>query len=166
MGARMPTPIPQDHPYVAVFYEIGAIEHYMRLAVSRHLPPGMTHAHFELLGYFARHGDGQTPADIARTLMMTKGAVTNILQKMEAQGYVAVLADCADRRKKRVRMTRTGMEAYGGVQRNMKTKVEALREGFTDNEFKVAIPFLRALHTFMAELSAELGVQAGEPVGA
>ena len=160
METRMPTPIPQDHPYVAVFHEIGAIEHYMRQAVGRHLPAGMTNAHFELLGYFARHGDGQTPAAIARTLMMTKGAVTNILQKMEAQGYVAVLADCADRRKKRVRVTRAGLDAYGCVQRNMKSKVEALRGGFTDNEFKAAIPFLRALHTFMAELSAE----ADEPL--
>jgi DNA-binding MarR family transcriptional regulator len=149
----MPPTMPQEHPHVSVFYEIGAIEHYMRAAVSRHLPPGMSHTQFELLGYFARNGDGQTPAELARILLMTKGAMTALLQKMEQTGHVAVLADCADRRKKRVRITRAGLDVYGCVQRNLKTKVSALREGFTDNEFRAAIPFLRALHVFLAELA-------------
>lgn len=143
----------QDHPYVAVFSEIGVIEHYLRLAVTQHLPPGMTHAHFEMINHMRRHGDGQTPAELARTMLMTKGALTNILQKMEALGHVVVLADCSDRRKKRVRLSRTGLDAHNEVRRAMKTRTEALREGFTDNEFREALPFLRALRTFLTEVT-------------
>jgi DNA-binding MarR family transcriptional regulator len=151
--ARQIQTVVQDHPYVEVFSEIGTIEHYLRLSVTRHLPPGMTYAHFEMLRFFVRHGDGQTPAELARVLMMTKGAITNVLQKMEQLGYVAVLADVSDGRKKRVRITRVGLNVANGVFRDMKAKTEALREGFTDNEFRDAIPFLKALRTFLTEVN-------------
>lgn len=154
-------PVAQDHPYMEVFNEIGAIEYYMRSAVTRHLPSGMTYAHFELLRHFMRHGDGQTPAELAGILLMTKGAVTNVLQKMQAQGFIAVLADVSDRRKKRVRITRTGQEAANCVFRNMKAKTDALRSGFTDNEFREAAPFLKALRTFLSEIN-ELDEPAAE----
>jgi len=153
--------VAQDHPYVEVFSEIGTIEYYLRLAVTRHLPPGMTYAHFELLRYFMRYGDGQTPAELARILLMTKGAVTNILQKMEAMGYVAVLADVSDGSKKRVKITRAGVDAANCVFRGMKSKTEALRDGFTDSEFRHAMPFLKALRTFLSEIN-----ETGEPAAA
>ena len=152
-------PAAQDQPYVEVFTEIGMIEHYLRMAVSRHLPDGMTHAHFELLQWFLRYGDGQTPAELARMMLMTKGAITNILQKLEKMGFVVVLADCDDRRKKRVKITRAGIESASGVMKDMKAKTEALRDGFTDNEFRAATPFLKALRVFLSEIS-ELGVPA------
>lgn len=157
------TPTPrnavQDQPYVEVFTEIGMIEHYLRMAVARHLPDGMTHAQFELLQWFLRYGDGQTPAELARMMLMTKGAMTNILQKLERMGLVAVLADCDDRRKKRVKITRAGIESASSVMKDMKAKTEALREGFTDNEFRAATPFLKALRVFLSEIS-ELGAPA------
>ena len=152
-------PAAQDQPYVEVFTEIGMIEHYLRMAVARHLPDGMTHAHFELLQWFLRYGDGQTPAELARMMLMTKGAITNILQKLEKMGFVVVLADCDDRRKKRVKITRAGIESASGVMKDMKAKTEALRDGFTDNEFRAATPFLKALRVFLSEIS-ELGVPA------
>ncbi len=157
------TPVAQNHPYMEVFSEIGAIEYYLRSAVTRHLPPGMTYAHFELLRYFMRYGDGQTPAELSRILLMTKGAVTNVLQKMEAQGFIAVLADVADGRKKRVKITRAGVDAANCVFRNMKAKTEALREGFTDNEFREAAPFLKALRTFLSEINELDGPAAARP---
>lgn len=144
----------QDRPDVAVFNEIGIIEHMIRQSVIEHLPAGMTYAHFELLMHFERMGDGHTPAEVAREMMLSKGAVTNILQKMEGLGLVVVLADVADRRKKRVRMTKTGADCYHQVLKDMRWKLEALREGFTEGEFKAALPFLRSLRTFLEEISS------------
>jgi DNA-binding MarR family transcriptional regulator len=161
--APQTAPVAQNHPYMEVFSEIGAIEYYLRSAVTRHLPPGMTYAHFELLRYFMRYGDGQTPAELARVLLMTKGAVTNVLQKMEAQDFIAVLADVSDGRKKRVKITRTGLDAANCVLRNMRAKTEALRDGFTDNEFREAAPFLKALRTFLAEINELDGPAAARP---
>ncbi len=148
-------PALKDRPDVAVFNEIGIIEHLMRHSVTAHLPPGVTYAHFEMLVNFTRSGDGQTPAELAQAMMMTKGAITNILQKMEGLGLVCVLADVKDRRKKRVRMTRAGAQAYEQILRDMKWKMDALREGFTENEFRQALPFLRSLRTFLEEISEQ-----------
>ncbi|MES2724040.1 MAG: MarR family transcriptional regulator [Pseudomonadota bacterium] len=155
-------PAVQAHPYVEVFTEIGAIEHYLRAAVTKHLPEGMTHAHFEMLQWFLRYGDGQTPAELARMMLMTKGAITNILQKLEKMGFVVVLADCDDRRKKRVKITRAGLEVSNAIMKDMKAKTEALRDGFTDDEFRAVAPFLRALRVFLSEIS-ELGAPAATP---
>lgn len=146
-------PAPQDRPEIRVFSEIEVISHLIRRAVEEHIPVGMTYSHFELLTHLVRAGDGQTPVELAQALMMTKGALTNILQRMEESGQVAVLADVKDRRKKRVRLTRAGMDAYTGVLKGMKPKTDALREGFTDAEFREALPFLRALRTFLEEVS-------------
>lgn len=146
-------PALQDRPDVAVFNEIGVIEHYTRYSVIKHLPPGVTYAHFELLMHLHRDGDGQTPAELAQEMLMSKAAMTNILQKMEALGLVAVLADAGDRRKKRVRLTRAGGEAYAQVLKDMKWKMEALRSGFTEAEFRQALPFLRALRAFLEEIN-------------
>lgn len=149
-----PKPV-QNLAHVEVFNEIGAVQYLVRQSVIRHLPPGMTYAHFELLNHLMRYGDGQTPAELAQALMLTKGALTNILQKMAVQGWVAVLADVSDRRKKRVRLTKAGLEAQSEVLKAMKDKTEALREGFTDNEFRQALPFLRALRAFLVETVSE-----------
>lgn len=143
----------QDRPDVAVFSEIGIIEHLIRLSVVEHLPDGVTYAHFELLMHFHRNGDGQTPAELAQEMMLSKAAMTNALQKMEALGLVVVLADVSDRRKKRVRMSRAGGEAYFQILKDMKWKMEALREGFTEKEFRQALPFLRNLRAFLEEIS-------------
>nr|QQZ49819.1 hypothetical protein JKL49_24200 [Phenylobacterium glaciei] len=72
---------------------------------------------------------------------------------MSQMGWIAVLADTADGRKKRVKITRAGIEVSNGVMRDMKTKTEALRDGFTDEEFRAATPFLKALRVFLSEIS-------------
>ena len=154
-------PTLQDRPDVAVFGEIGVIEHLIRQSVQHHLPSGMTFAHFELLQHFVRNGDGQTPAELARVMLLSKAALTNILQKMGELGFVSVLGDVADGRKKRVRLTRAGLEQHAAVIKEMKWKMELLREGFTDAEFRQALPFLRSLRLFLEDV-----IQAGEPEAA
>ena len=152
----------EDRPDVQVFTEIGMIEHHLRASVSEHLLPGMTYTHFEVLSHFTRYGDGATPAELAQAMMMTKGAITAVLQRMEGLELVAVLADAADRRKKRVRLTRKGAQAYQTILKAMKPKTEALREGFTEQEFRAVLPFLRALNSFLQEISAP--VEPAEPI--
>lgn len=152
----------QNRPDVAVFDEIGIINHLLRATISRRLPPGMAYAQFELLLHFAREGDGQTPAQLARAMMLTKGAITNTLQRMEAAGHVVVLADVADGRKKRVRVTHAGLVAYNGVLKALRANKDSLRSAFTDDEFREALSFLSALRTFLEDVDPRAG-QTAEP---
>src|SRR5271154_2703303 len=98
----------QDRPDIQVFTEIGIIEHLMRTAVAKALPNGMTYSQWEVLVHFSRAGDGGTPAQLARALQVTKGAITNTLQRMQAQGLVEINGDAVDGRKKRITVTRRG----------------------------------------------------------
>ena len=150
----------QDRADVAVFNEIGIIEHLTRLSVTAHLPPGMTYAHVELLMRFHRDGDGQTPAELARAMLMSKAAMTSALQKMEAMGFIVLLSDVTDRRKKRVRLARGGREAHAELLKGVKWKMDALREGFTDAEFRQALPFLRSLRLFLEDVIGADGPEA------
>jgi DNA-binding MarR family transcriptional regulator len=148
---HQPTSRVQDRPDIQVFTEIGIIEHLMRTAVAKSLPEGMTYAQWEVLVHFSRTGDDQTPAQLARALQVTKGAVTNTLQKMEAGGLVQVSADADDGRKKRIKVTREGASSYAQMLRMVRPHLDQLRGGFTEAEFESALPFLRALRVWLDE---------------
>jgi DNA-binding MarR family transcriptional regulator len=141
----------QDRPDIQVFTEIGIIEHLMRSAVAKSLPAGMTYAQWEVLVHFSRTGDGDTPAELARALQVTKGAVTNTLQKMQALDLLNVRADAHDGRKKRITVTRKGAACHTEMLRMVRPHLDQLRGGFTDAEFESALPFLRALRVWLDE---------------
>ena len=141
----------QDRPDIQVFTEIGIIEHLMRTAVAKALPRGMTYSQWEVLVHFSRTGDGETPAQLARALQVTKGAITNTLQKMEAGGLVEITADAHDGRKKRIKVTAQGGACYTQMLRLVRPHLDQLRGGFTDAEFETALPFLRALRVWLDE---------------
>ena len=143
--------VSEDHPEVQVFDEIALIEHGVRTAISRALPVGLSYPQYEVLNLIARRGEDITPAYIAGSLKMTPGAITNTLQRLEAVNLIAVEPCAVDRRRKRVRMTPDGREAYGRSMAAIRPKVEKLRDGFTQKEFREALPFLRALRIWMTE---------------
>ncbi|WP_397401511.1 MarR family winged helix-turn-helix transcriptional regulator [Phenylobacterium sp.] len=143
----------EDHPEVQVFDEISLIEHGVRMSITRSLPVGLTYPQYEVLNLIARRREDLTPAMISTALKMTPGAITNTLQRLEATQLISVEACETDRRKKRVRLTAGGREAYARSMAAIRPKVEKLREGFTQKEFREALPFLRALRVWMNELS-------------
>lgn len=62
------------------------------------------------------------------------------------------MEDCpADRRRKRLWLTPAGRQAYAQCMVSIRPDVEKLREGFTAKEFRDALPFLRALRTWLSE---------------
>ena len=143
----------EDHPEVQVFDEIALIEHGVRMSISRSLPVGLTYPQYEVLNLIVRRGEDLTPAVIAGALKMTPGAITNTLHRLEATQLITVEASETDRRKKHVRLTAGGREAYARSMAAIRPKVEKLREGFTQKEFREALPFLRALRVWMSEMA-------------
>ena len=157
-----PTPRVQDRPDIQVFTEIGIIEHLMRTAVAKSLPRGMTYSQWEVLVHFSRTGDGETPAQLARALQVTKGAGTNTLQRMQASDLLEVTGDSDDGRKKRIRVTRKGAGCYAEMLKMVRPHLDQLRDGFTDAEFENALPFLRALRVWLDE-NRNPGAMTAEP---
>lgn len=141
----------KDRPDVSVLTEIGIIAQLSNAAVERSLPEGMSAAQFGVLTHFMRRGGEESPAKLAAAFQVTKGAMTNTLQRLEAQGFVLVVADEADGRRKRVSLTQDGARAYEAGLMALRPRMEGLREAFTDAEFEAALPFLRALRVWMDE---------------
>jgi DNA-binding MarR family transcriptional regulator len=143
---------PEDHPDVQVFDEIRYIEHLVRTSIARKLPVGLTYPQFEVMNLLARRGDGITPLAIARALQMTKSGLTNTLQRLAARKLVQVENCQSDGRKKRIWLTAEGRQAYGQCMVAIRPRMDRLRDGFTQKEFRDVLPFLKALRTWLGEM--------------
>ena len=142
---------PEDHADVQVFDEIRYIEHLARTAIARKLPVGLTYPQFEVMNLLFRRGDGITPLAVAQALQMTKSGLTNTLQRLAARKLIQVENCQSDGRRKRLWLTPAGRTAYSQAMFSLRPKMESLRDGFTQKEFREALPFLRALRTWLGE---------------
>lgn len=139
-----------DHPVVGVFAMIRMINDGVRDQLSELLPPELTVSQFEMLRLLDA-GDGLTPAEIALALHEPKSGVTATLQRLEGSGFVRVEPYPEDGRKKRVWMTPEGLAVYTKAITSIRPQMDKLREAFTLNEFREALPFLKALQTWFVE---------------
>ncbi len=141
----------KDRPDVQLFTEIGIIDQLVTARLEKSLPDGMSAAQFGVLTHFSRRGGAQTPVELARAFQVTKGAMTNTVQRLEAQGFVAVVPDEGDGRKKLVSMTEKGAAAFEAAIVALRPYYAGLREAFGDEEFEQALPFMRRLRTWLDE---------------
>ena len=140
-----------DHPVLQVFTEIRLIHEGVRDAIAESLPDGLTVAMYDVLRLLELRGDGLTPAEIAQGLHEPKSGMTTTLQRLEAGGFIRVEPCPEDGRKKRVSMTPAGRDAFTEAVAGIRPKMEHLREAFTMDEFREALPFLKALHAWFEE---------------
>jgi len=104
----------KSDPYTSLlgfFNEIGIIDQLVQTALGRALPQGLSPSQFGVLNHFARQKSEESPAQLAKTFQVTKGAMTNTLGKLDAQKFVAIRADPTDGRAKLVKLTPKGLQA-------------------------------------------------------
>jgi DNA-binding MarR family transcriptional regulator len=146
----MPRALAQ-RPDVEVFAEVGMIDQLATTLIDRLLPTGLTSAQFAVLNHLATHGREETPASLVQQFVVSKGAMTNILQRLESRGLVTTEPDPADARRKKVSITAEGMAVWDASVRNLRPLMESLREAFTADEFQSVLPFLSALRDWLQE---------------
>lgn len=96
---------------VTLFSEILAADQLLRNRLSKMLPKGMEISHFSVLNHLAVVGNERTPAQLAGTFHVTRGAMTNTLGKLELAGYVHIRPDWDDARRKLVALSPAGRQA-------------------------------------------------------
>ncbi|MCA3752742.1 MAG: MarR family transcriptional regulator [Phenylobacterium sp.] len=152
-----------DPPHLEVLYELGAAEHALRAAVEARLPAPMSYTHFEVLRDFLRFGDGAPPAEIASRLRMSRGAVTHLLQRMEALGWIRLAGDDRDGRRKQVFLTPEGARMARAAATALRPGTDRLKIDLNDNYLKEGLAFLQALRRSLESLNADDGPGGSRP---
>lgn len=96
---------------VSLFSEILTADQLLRGRLGRALPKGMELSHFSVLNHLVAIHDERTPAQLAKTFHVTRGAMTNTLNKLELAGYIHIRPDWDDARRKQVAVSPAGAQA-------------------------------------------------------
>ncbi|MCU0730934.1 MAG: MarR family transcriptional regulator [Hyphomonas sp.] len=144
-----PKPGDLETLYFRLFNEIGIIAQLSASRFQRVLPHGLTVAQFSLLNHCVRLGDGWTPARLAAAFQVTRGTMTNTLQKLEAKGFIRIEADAEDARSKRVYLKSTGRAARDLALKELAPELAGLPEGFPPELAASILPALEQLRIWL-----------------
>ena len=146
--ALMPEPS-DDPPLFRLFTEIGIIEQLARNRWERVLPDGLKVSQFAVLNHLVRLGGAWSPARLARAFQVTKGAMTNTLQRLQARGLVVVTADPADGRGKLVRLTPAGRAMRERCLMTVEPLLSELARELSADDLATALPVLEKLRIYL-----------------
>ncbi len=135
---------------IALFSEVLAADQAIRHKLSRVLPKGMELSHFSVLNHLARTMEERSPAQLANTFGVTRGAMSNTLSKLEWAGYVHVRPDWDDARRKMVAISPAGRAARDLAISAIAPLVNEAVNELGVEEVRRALPILRALRSQMA----------------
>lgn len=129
---------------VALFSEILTADQLLRNRLSRVLPKGMEISHFSVLNHLARGGE-RSPAQLAKSFHVTRGAMTNTLGKLELAGYVHIRPDWDDARRKMVAISPAGIRARDVALDAITPMISELVGELGQPKVRAALPILREL---------------------
>jgi len=146
--AKPPSPANLERAY-RLFNEINIIAQLSANEMTRVLPHGLTLSQFSVLNWFVRVDDQATPGRLAAAFQVTKGAMTNTLQKLEQKGFVVISADPASGRRKLVRMTSAGRQARDDAIAASYPILESFLGRFGAAEIATLLPKLEAIRSYL-----------------
>ena len=130
---------------VLLFGEILALDQLVRNRLAKVLPKGMELSHFSVLNQLSHTKIERTPAQIAKSFRVTRGAMTNTLNKLELSGYIHVRPDWEDARRKMVSISPAGMLARNNALTAVTPIIEDLARDMGEKRLKAIVPILREL---------------------
>ncbi|WP_300011372.1 MarR family winged helix-turn-helix transcriptional regulator [uncultured Roseobacter sp.] len=136
---------------IALFSEVLAADQMVRARLSKVLPKGMEISHFSVLNHLARTMDERTPAQLAETFHVTRGAMTNTLSKLEWAGYVHIRPDWDDARRKMVAISPAGRQARDHAVGSITPLINQVVEKLGDAQVREALPILREMRRQLGE---------------
>ena len=130
---------------VSLFGEILALDQLVRNRLAKVLPKGMELSHFSVLNQLSHTKIERTPAQIAKSFRVTRGAITNTLSKLELSGYIHVRPDWDDARRKMVSISPAGIVARNNALAAVTPIINELISEMGEERLKTIVPILRDL---------------------
>ena len=132
---------------VALFGELFMADQLARNRISKVLPKGMELSHFSVLNHLARVNDERTPAQLARAFHVTRGAMTNTLNRLEWAGHVHIRPDWDDARRKFVAISPAGRAARDAAVQAVAPLIAEVVQALGADRVRAVLPVLREMRT-------------------
>ena len=132
---------------VTLFGELFMADQLARNRISKVLPKGMQLSHFSVLNHLARLNEERTPAQLARSFHVTRGAMTTTLAKLEWAGHIHIRPDWDDARRKFVGLSPAGRAARDAAVQAVAPVISDLVRDLGAERVRAVMPVLRELRT-------------------
>jgi DNA-binding MarR family transcriptional regulator len=129
---------------VRAWVRVLAVQKQALAAIRDDLEREMTMPRFDLLANLCR-SDGQTLASLSRSMLVTAGNLTGLVDRAARDGMVERRADPGDRRAWRVHLTPKGQRAFREAERRHAARVAKLFAGLSRGEIEALIRLLDKL---------------------
>lgn len=133
------------------FNEIHIIAQLSSNLFRRVLPHGLTESQFTVLNWFVRVDTEATPGRLSTALMVTRGAITNTLGKLEEKGFVRIEPDATSGRQKRVTMTAAGRAARDDAIAACADTLAEFNAEFDVDDIERLLPKLQTIRRYLDE---------------
>ncbi|MEZ4297871.1 MAG: MarR family transcriptional regulator [Polyangiaceae bacterium] len=161
--ARRPVAAPSSAPSSGMTPEQAAVRAWVRLlavhkrglaAIRDDLEREMTLPRFDLLANLVR-SDGQTLASLSRSMLVTAGNLTGLVDRAARDGLVERRSDPNDRRAWRVHITPKGTRAFHEAERRHAQKVARVFAGLAGPEMETLIHLLDKVKATLRDADPE-----------
>lgn len=132
---------------ITLFGELFMADQLARNRISKVLPKGMEISHFGVLNHLARISDERTPAQLARSFHVTRGAMTNTLNKLEWAGHIHIRPDWDDARQKFVAISPSGRAARDAAVQAVAPLIAEVVQALGAEKVRALLPVLREMRT-------------------
>ena len=132
---------------IALFGELFMADQLARNRISKVLPKGMELSHFGVLNHLGRINEERTPAQLARSFHVTRGAMTNTLTKLEIAGHIHIRPDLDDARRKFVAISPAGRAARDAAVQAVAPLIGEVVQALGADRVRALLPVLREMRT-------------------
>ena len=132
---------------IALFGELFMADQLARNRISKVLPKGMELSHFGVLNHLGRINEERTPAQLARSFHVTRGAMTNTLTKLEIAGHIHIRPDWDDARRKFVAISPAGRAARDAAVQSVAPLIAEVVQALGAERVRAVLPVLREMRT-------------------
>ena len=130
---------------IALFSELFMADQLARSLLSKALPKGMELSHFSVLNHLARSNEERSPAQLARLFHVTRGAMTNTLNRLEIAGHVHIRPDWDDARRKFVAISPAGRAARDAALQSIAPILSRTVQEVGADRVRAALPVIREM---------------------
>jgi len=130
---------------IMLFSEVLAADQMIRNRLSKVLPKGMEISHFSVLNHLTWRDCERSPAELAEVFNVTRGAMTNTLNKLEWAGYVHIRPDWDDARRKKISISPTGRLARDNALSAITPMINQVVDELGEDKVRSALPILREM---------------------